>query len=81
MIFWVQICLSALSLVCESIKTTDAPPPSHLQLLLDFVGVNGNTPSPGFRDPALTALKKVEFVGLKFLVILFRVAVSIIKRF
>ena len=55
-----KIRLSALSLVCESVKTTDAPPISHLDLLLDFIAVNGNSQSPSFREPVLTSFKKVR---------------------
>ena len=40
-------------------KTTDAPPPSHLKLLLDFIELNGNSQSPCFREPALSSFKKV----------------------
>ena len=47
-------------MICECLKTTEAPPLSQLPLLLHFVEVNGNSQSTGFRPPILTCYKKVR---------------------
>jgi hypothetical protein len=54
-----QIQLSALGLLCESVRTTEPPPPSSLPLLLTFLYLNGATQSPNFRYPIITAVKKL----------------------
>lgn len=51
--------LSALGLICESHRTTEPPELTHLSLLMEFVELNANSQSPGFRYPVLTAFKKV----------------------
>ncbi len=57
---FVKVRLAALAMICECVKTTDAPPPTQLRLLLNFVEVNGNSQSAGFRYPVLTSFKKVR---------------------
>ncbi|CAI8056140.1 Thyroid adenoma-associated protein homolog [Geodia barretti] len=54
-----QIQLSALGLLCESVRTTEPPPPSSLPLLLTFLYLNGATQSPNFRYPIITTVKKL----------------------
>ena len=54
-----QVRLSALGLICESHRTTEPPELAQLPLLVEFVELNANSQSPGFRHPVLTAFKKV----------------------
>jgi hypothetical protein len=46
-------------MLCESVRTTEPPPPSSLPLLLSFLSLNGSTQSPNFRYPIITAIKKL----------------------
>ena len=62
--------MDALGLLCESKKTTIAPTPEELQMILSFMEYNMNSQSPLFRQQVLTLFKKVMPLLIVIIVII-----------